>query len=246
MDNPFNLPNNSQPKSKTNNLPVQKSEEFKGLVPKGTELTPEQSKALHEFTRSVKYGISTYVAAIKCKGMECPMISKCPLNKGGIDLPIGDDCPVENYFIEEKIRGLTKDLDIKEEEMGSVYDKLLINDLAYYELLDFRASIEMSEDPKIVKREMYGVSQDGEPLMSTVVNPIIIFKEKVAKAKMKILEELIATRKARAADNRANTRDKSSQMAEMLKRVKTMKENSNIIVDVDAKSRIVEEPEIDV
>lgn len=207
--------------------------EVQRIVP-GVALNEEQHKVLKEYVTAVKYGISTYSNPMRCRGNECVMISKCPISRASLELPIGKDCPVEKYFVEQKIADLTKDLGINIQDLGSIYDKLLINDLSTLELLEFRASIEMSEDPKIVKREVFGIADDGTPLMTSSVNPVIIFKEKVTKAKMKILEELIATRKSRAEDARANIRDRSSQIAEMLQRAKA---NATVNPDtvIDAK-----------
>src|SRR3990167_7961033 len=148
----------------------------------------------------MQFGI-TGIAAMVCKAEQCPFYSRCPLNLNNIPLPVGKSCPVEEglqqVWLEQFAQASGIDLSNINE---SAYDMLLLNDLANYQLLETRAAMELADNPAIHLKEFVGYDAKGNAIHTTEMNKIILFKEKMAKMKMKILRELIATRKSKSEE----------------------------------------------
>lgn len=219
MNNPFNLPS----KSDTKALVVKAAAESDNAIAKAvnTDMTVEQAHRITEYAKAMKYGVGG-VAAIICRAADCPYYTKCPLANAGIELPIGKDCPIETGLQQMWLEQFLKASGINMEEMQThTYDMLLLNDLSYYQLLETRATMELALNPSIIQKTFAGYDKDGNAVTSQVMNPTISFKEKISKMKMKILHELIATRKGKADDAKSViSSDKATQIAEMLRRVK--------------------------
>jgi hypothetical protein len=193
------------------------------------ELTDTQIQSLNKYSDSTKFGI-TGVAPIICKDEACVYLLKCPLFRAGIARPIHKDCPVEEFNQKRWLEQFANASGINIEDMTeSAYDMMLLEDLANYQLLEFRAIMELAENPRIHIREVSGIDHLGNEMVTSHMNQVINFKEKMAKTKMKILRELIATRKAKS-EEQASFRDRSSAAAEMIARVKQMKEK---VIDAD-------------
>ena len=186
----------------------------------GSDMTTIQAQRITEYAKSMKYGVSG-VAAIICKAADCPYYTKCPLVRSGMELPLGKDCPVETGLQQMWLEQFLKASGIDLNEMHSfTYDMLLLNDLSFYQLLETRATMELAMDPSIIQKTFAGYDKDGNAVTTQIMNPTITFKEKIAKMKMKVLHELIATRKGKADDAKASiTSDKATQMAEIIRRV---------------------------
>jgi|DEB19_MinimDraft_3_1074340.scaffolds.fasta_scaffold10062_2 hypothetical protein len=227
LNNPFNLPSKSAPDRA---LKVAKQEADNAIQKAITsQMTTDQVHRITEYARSMKYGVSG-VAPIVCKGPNCPYYQKCPLVVASVELPIGKDCPVETGLQQMWLEQFLKASGIELDDMQQyTYDMLLLNDLSFYQLLETRATMELAMDPAILQKTFAGYDKDGNAVSTQVMNPIINFKEKISKMKMKVMHELIATRRAKSEDARAQTNDKASQIAEMLKRVKEIN-----VVNVDS------------
>lgn len=235
--NPFNLPEKVVEKppaikpADADNSPRLISE-----LPTDTQaaLTEDQKQIIGKYMGDMRYGISG-IAPIICKGDQCPFYNKCPLVKAGIELPIGKDCPVEaslqKMWTEQFIQASGIDLNAGD---VSAYDLLLLNDLSNFQLLEARATMELSENPQIQLKTVVAFDKDGQPVFSYTLNSLIQFKEKISKMKMKILREMIATRKVQSEDDNRRSNDRSVIMADKLRQLKERLGKDAInIVDAD-------------
>lgn len=232
MSDPFNLPKLPKQETKAIESPLAKvdrdfSAEVVSALPDVTRssLTQDQRDSLGAYVKNMRFGISS-VAPMICRDDKCPYFNKCGLVRANIPRPIGKDCPQEDALQKVWIDQFAKDLGIDVDDPStSVYDMLLLNDLANYQLLEVRATMELSENPKIQTKSIVAIDpKTGNPIYRPELNQIILFKEKIAKMKNKLLRELIATRKAKSEDAKGMFADRSQQAAELLRRAKELRE----------------------
>jgi len=240
MDNPFNLPVRKEPEVSTTALdrPVSESDKKLGdniidFLPQDTKavLSENQVYSVAKYVKSMQFGI-TGIAAMICKADQCLFYNRCPLYLNDIPLPVGKSCSVEEglqqVWLQQFANASGIDLSNTNE---SAYDMLLLNDLANYQLLETRATMELAETPSIQIRSFAGYDNKGQPMHVIEMNKIVLFKEKMAKMKMKILRELIATRMSKS-EEKAHTKDRATAVAEMLEKVKSVRMGRQI-VDAD-------------
>lgn len=240
MDNPFNLPEEKKIEHKALK-PYKLEDTIIDSLPAGTELTEDQRRALTDYAASSRHGIMSFMPII-CKADRCPYYNKCPLVKAKVKLPVGKDCPVEIGLQQMWFNEFQRASGIDANDPDTyVYDLLMLNDLASYQTLDARATMELAEDPQIVQKQFIGYDRDGNPLTTFSLNPIVAFKEKIAKIKMKYLQELIATRRAKSSDFKSQIKnDPSARAAELMLRAREIEEKdrkSAIEVDFEVKEQ---------
>ena len=206
-------------------------------LPKGTELTVQQKGVLNKYMDGMRWGI-TGVSPLTCKDAECPYYSKCPLVKAEIPRPVGEDCPVEKglmlQWLEQYIATSGMDL-----ERLSAYDMLILQDIAYQQLLEARAAMELADNPLIQVKTFVGVDhRDGSPMYTYSLNNLVTFRERSNKIKMKLLREIIATAKSKSEEERGQS-DKSTEIALKLKEIEKKLGKSGIkmpqVIDVPSK-----------
>lgn len=206
-------------------------------LPKGTQLSQEQKGVLNKYMDGMRWGI-TGVSPLTCKDAECPYYSKCPLVKANIPRPIGEDCPVEKglmlQWLEQYIATSGMDL-----ERLSAYDMLILQDIAYQQLLEARAAMELADNPLIQVKTFVGVDhRDGTPMYTYSLNNLVTFRERSNKIKMKLLREIIATAKSKSEEERGQS-DRSTETALRLREIEKKLGKSGIkvpeIIDVKPK-----------
>jgi len=168
----------------------------------------------------------------------CPYYSKCPLVKAEIPRPIGEDCPVEKglmlQWLEQYIATSGMDL-----ERLSAYDMLILQDIAYQQLLEARAAMELADNPLIQVKTFVGVDhRDGSPMYTYSLNNLVTFRERSNKIKMKLLREIIATAKSKSEEERGQS-DKSTEIALKLREIEKKLGKSGIkmpqVIDIQPK-----------
>jgi hypothetical protein len=171
------------------------------------------------------------VAPMNCKGAgtptqdgvrdACPFLTKCPLHQANVELPVGKSCPVEQGLLQtwfdQYCMGAGIDMADMEEH---AYDLLLIADLANYQLMEARGAMELSDNPMINTKHFVGYDSQGTAIYSNEMNKVLTFVEKIAKTKIKLMRELITTRKAKSEDVKNYSRNRTSQAQEILVRAK--------------------------
>jgi len=230
MADPF--PNLPEDRSEKNALPViiddDQSTQITGRLTEEVrnKITPEQKAYIKEYMTSMRYGVLG-VSALTCRDQECAYFSKCPLVIAEIPRPVSQDCPIEaglqQTWLNEFINASGQSTD-----QLTAFDMMILNDLAYQQMLESRAAMELADNPQIqVKSYMGKDPNTKEPMYTYTLNNLVTFREKSAKMKMKYLNEMIATARAKSIENRAHM-DKSSAAAESLRRSRDLLGDSAI------------------
>lgn len=243
---PFNLPEKKEEKQITVSLGA-KDGTLASLLPKKTQenLSIEQKNSIDSYMGNMRYGIAA-IAPIICKSDQCPYYLKCPLVRAKIELPVGKDCPVEQALQKLWFDQFLEASGIRIEDLQtSAYDLLLLNDLANYQLLEARAAMELADNPKIQLKTVAAFDPEGNPVFTFTLNNLIHFKEKISKMKMKILNEMIATRKVQSEDSSRKSNDRSMIMAEKIKKMKAdMGKDAPKVLDADFEVKDENKPDI--
>ena len=95
------------------------------------------------------------------------------------------------------------------------------NEYAELEILQYRTNIEMAMDPETVKEKVVGYDEHAnKAIMQDVENPRIGMIDKLGKSKRNLLEDLLATRKARASSKTGQKDEGAGQMAALIRAAK--------------------------
>lgn len=193
----------------------------------GTGLSKEGIDVISSFIENTTRG---YVGSLGmvCKGASCPFVGACPLNKIGSKLPVGKVCPVECSIVTMWINKHLKALGIENpDDPVHSFDMDMLYELAGQELIRWRCSVHLSDNPRLVSNQQVGATQQGEPIFADVINPVLDVMEKAGKNIAKIRDALVATRQAQIKAGQVTT-DPTQRAAELReKAVKIAKERRN-------------------
>jgi hypothetical protein len=193
----------------------------------GTGLSKEGIDVISSFIENTTRG---YVGSLGmvCKGASCPFVGACPLNKIGSKLPIGKVCPVECSIVTMWINKHLKALGIENpDDPVHSFDMDMLYELAGQELIRWRCSVHLSDNPRLVSNQQVGATQQGEPIFADVINPVLDVMERAGKNIAKIRDALVATRQAQIKAGQVTT-DPTQRAAELReKAVKIAKERRN-------------------
>ena len=199
-------------------------------------LTPEKEKSLIEHTKSMSFGFATKAAPMICHDSNCPFISKCPLKKNGISRPFLQDCPVE----QAQIASWTKTFSLAagvQDDLSAAFDHMLIDQIVFQMLLESRAAMQLAMDPEIEREFTTGYNPLGQPFTSREVSKAAEFYEKMVKTKMRLMRELLTTRRSKAEAAAKGYADPSRVAASLMSRAKRVKEAK---IAADGSSSITE------
>lgn len=201
-------------------------------------LTPDQKQLIASFIDSTTRGYVGSLGMI-CKGATCPFISACPLNAVKSKLPIGKRCPVESSIVTMWINKHLKALGIEDpDDPVHSFDMDMLYELAGQELIRWRCSVHLSDDPRLVSNQQVSATQQGEPIFADVINPVIDVMERAGRNIAKIREALVATREAQVKAGQVTT-DPTQRAAELkekaAKLIKERKLAQEKIKDADFK-----------
>lgn len=193
----------------------------------GTGLSKEGIDVISSFIENTTRG---YVGSLGmvCKGASCPFVGACPLNKIGSKLPVGKVCPVECSIVTMWINKHLKALGIENpDDPVHSFDMDMLYELAGQELIRWRCSVHLSDNPRLVSNQQVGATQQGEPIFADVINPVLDVMERAGKNIAKIRDALVATRQAQIKAGQVTT-DPTQRAAELReKAVKIAKERRN-------------------
>ena len=209
---------------------------FSRKMQDGTELTltPTEQKKLVRYINSLRQGFVATTPML-CAGELCPYSKKCPLGTNN-NYPIGKDCPIEGTLLEMWYADYVKELGV---DPNSKVDAALIGDIVFWEMLEKRATEELSQNPKILQTNLAGFQNtpDGlKPVYKDEMNQIINFLEKAQRQKLKIMGALIATREAKAKDSNRVISDPSTYAAKLLEKARELTKKAE---DLGLKEAIV-------
>lgn len=150
-----------------------------------------------------------------CQAEKCHVLHKCPLHKAGLDLPTGQECPVELGLMEAWISKLAHSQGITDpSDPGQAEQMELIYEITGLELNRWRIAQHLSDNPEVIKREVSGYSNQGAPVYDLKINPGLASMERLSKMSLKIREHLLATPKAQAQVGKVS-QDKATRASEL-------------------------------
>lgn len=201
-------------------------------------LAPEK---LDRIKRSVSKTVTgAYSAApLVCLGpKKCPFINKCPIpdvSEAGELLvgdnsqyPIGRECIVEKYFIEQKMYEYMNHLEVSPD---NPVEMSIVNELALIDLYKNRCLNVLSQGDRrgegrdFLLVDITGFNENGERAETTKLHPITDMIDKLEKRRDKSLEKFMATRKAKA-DYIARIGEKQNQ-SQLLSEIQRIREVLN-------------------
>jgi hypothetical protein len=171
----------------------------------GKQLKEEQKALIRNF---VDMNTKGFVASMsmKCEGKKCPFLSACVLNKVGATLPIGQPCPLEQTIIVTWVTKHLKALGIEDiDDPAHSFDMDMLYELAGQELIRWRCSVHLSDDPRLVSNKMVGGTMHGEPIFADVINPVLQVMESAGKNISSIRNALVATRESQLKAGQSST-----------------------------------------
>lgn len=205
----------------------------------GQPLTERSKDIISRFVEQSTKGFAGSIPMM-CAGTRCPYISACPLNEAGSKLPIGKKCPVEATIVATWVSKHLKFLGIEDiNDPIHSFDMDMLYELAGQELLRWRCSVHLSDDPALISNVQVGGTVHGEPIFSDVINPVLDIMEKAGKNIAKLREALVATRAAQitAGQDILDPTEKSSQLRkqanELVKRRLQAKKDQEQLKDAE-------------
>lgn len=216
----------------------------KTVADSGIKLTASQRDALEKYSQALSNG-SALAIVMNCKGQDCPVYKNCPLVLSNINPQVGSKCPVEIYQINKLIATHCAALDIDPTTPMGALEMLQVLEIARAEVLEYRASAMLAENPNLVRTSLISVELDGTKIFEDRIVPEVEILERWFKIKTKLRTELLATRQSQAAAGKSYS-DKSKEASELnakleeLKKLKNYRENmqmrnkDEIIIDTNS------------
>lgn len=200
-----------------------------------TPVTQEQRNMLSSFIDATTRG-SVGIMGMICKGAKCPFLSACPLAMIGANLPINKRCPVEAGMITNWVNKHLKSLGIENpDDPIHSFDMDMLYEIATQELIKWRCSVHLSDDPRLVSEKQIAATQQGEPIFGDVINPVLDVMERAGRNIAKIREALVATREAQIKAGQVAL-DPTQKFAEQRKKaVEIVKQRSEKMKEAEFK-----------
>ena len=143
---------------------------------------------------STKNGLFCRIPIV-CKGDGCPYRGSCKLCEFGLD-PVGEPCVIETTMIEQKLANYTQEFDL---ESGSYTDWTMVKELINAEVMIERCLALMSQEGSGITEEFIGTSEStGIDYFRKEISKAQELYERNFRLKEKILETMMATRKAKS------------------------------------------------
>lgn len=151
-------------------------------------------------------------APLTCLGPDkCPFIKKCPIPvikmNGQVDVgkpsdyPLGKECIMEKFYVEQKIVDYLKYLDV---DPNNPVEMSIVNELALIDLYKNRCLFVLSngdrkgEGRDFLMVDVTGFNENGDRAETTKLHPVIEMIDKLEKRRERWLERLMETRKSKA------------------------------------------------
>lgn len=178
------------------------------------KISAEGKQFLNDFINTASRGFVGSMA-MTCKGVACPFLSACPLNKIGAQLPVNSPCPVEYAMVSTWVTKHLDALGIKDvDDPAHSFDMDMLYELAGQELIRWRCSVHLANDPRLVSNQQVSATTQGEPIFADVINPVLDVMERSGRNIAKIRDALVATREAQVKAGQ-NAADPSTRAADL-------------------------------
>lgn len=201
----------------------------------GIYLSQAQKESLEKYSQALSNG-SALSIVMTCKGTDCPIYNACPLALSNIPLPLNSKCPVETYQINKLIATHCAALDIDPTTPMGALEMLQVLEIARAEVLEYRASAALAENPKLVRTSLISVELDGTKIYEDRIVPEVEILERWFKIKTKLRTELLATRQSQATAGKSYA-DKSKEASEIAAKLEEIKKLQNYRENMPIKNK---------
>ena len=242
-------PVNKKPLNKDSSLPAnikdKSGEELLATMWGMDQNTVQQVTNMNKIYSS-KHGMFASIP-ILCRGADCVYSDTCLVNKA--QRIVGNRCPQEISVIITRFNMWCNyfDIDISEEIIPDKYlvDATLVKDLVNTEILQLRAENKMAISGDFMETTIIDIDNKCKPYYGSVISPVSDYLMTLYDKKIKILNQLNATRKDKAVDRRnENVSDEAirifQQMQEMKKKQDTVQQDI-MDVEFDEDGNIIQE-----
>ncbi len=131
---------------------------------------------------------------------------------------ITHNCPVELFQMNRLIATHCAALDIDPSTPMGALEMLQVLEIARAEILEYRASAALADNPNLVRTSLISVEMDGTKIFEDKIVPEVELLERWFRIKTKLRTELLATRQAQASAGKSYA-DKSKEAAELAAKV---------------------------
>ena len=154
---------------------------------------------------STKTGLYSRIPII-CKGCNCPYGETCGLLEYGLDT-VGERCVLETTMIEQKLAHYTEEFGLDE---SSYTDWTMVKELINAEIMIERCLALMSQEGSAITEEFIGTSEtSGVDYFRKEISKTQDLYERNLKIKERILDTMMATRKAKSRVKGNDNNEKS-------------------------------------
>lgn len=182
------------------------------------KLPAETRNQLAEYSASTKFGFTGQLGPMVCQDENCPFIEKCPLKQTGVERPFGKSCPLEMSQIANWKHSLTTAATIDPNDPASAYDMIIVDQVVYQMLLEARAAMQLAMSPEIEREYVSGYNPMGMPFTTRGTSKAAEFYDKLVKTKLRLMRELLATRRSKAEAEAKGYADPSKIAADLMRR----------------------------
>ena len=154
---------------------------------------------------STKTGLYSRIPIV-CKGCNCPYGETCGLLEYGLDT-VGERCVLETTMIEQKLANYTEEFGLDE---SSYTDWTMVKELINAGIMIERCMALMSQEGCAITEEFIGTSEgSGIDYFRKEISKTQELYERNLKIKERILDTMMATRKAKSKLRNADNDEKS-------------------------------------
>ena len=186
-------------------------------------LTPEEAHSLTNTYRKLSTGVNA-VVPLTCVAEKCPFKNTCWYFQNG-KAPIGKPCLVERDLLNYHTQRFFEEFNVHVEDHSEV---MLIQELAELIIYEMRVSHVLA-DPN--NASLFGIkisfSKQGDEIQEEVIHWAWEVKEKIKNRRMRLLDALNATRKAKIAVDKVLNKNKGNGDNSYHAMIKNFKELMN-------------------
>jgi len=211
-------------------------------------LTPTKTKQVSNISKVyfTKHGMFASIP-ILCRGVDCAYKDVCMVDPS--ERTVGSRCPMEIAALITRFNQWCQHFNINIEgeaiESKDLVDATLIKDLVNIEIQILRAENKIALSGDFMGETLVEVDKKCNAYYGTVITPESEFLMTLQDKKMKILNQLNATRKDKAADKRKETASDEAvrifQQMQELQREQNKAKFDIMDVDFDENGEIIEE-----
>ena len=232
-------------------VPIGEADITDFLAPEVREQLPVETRnQLSAYSDSTKFGFTGQLGPMICQDEACPFFDKCPLRQAAVPRPFGKDCPLEQAQIANWKHSLASAATIDPNDPASAYDMIIVDQVVYQMLLEARAAMQLAMSPEIEREYVSGYNPMGMPFTTRETSKAAEFYDKLVKTKLRLMRELLATRRSKAEAEAKGYADPSKIASDLMQRAAKLRSavqrpdgtteaieidmNEDTVIDVDA------------